>query len=167
MAGMEDIRGRSVLRSSSTMLRCRCVPSRQLLEFRSDSQQEVYVAIVLGTPALGIIKMSLLIQFYILFNMRRYIRVSVWVAGVGLGVFYTTVTLVAFALTSPRNGESLLETAATWRTRKFADFAIPIGTIGMATDWFLFFLPMPAVWSLHLSLSKKIGVTLVFATGLL
>jgi hypothetical protein len=116
---------------------------------------------------LGIIKMSLLIQFYILFNMRRYIRISVWIAGVGLGVFYTTVTLVAFALNTPWKGESLLETAATWRTLKFAEFAIPIGTIGMATDWFLFFLPMPAVWSLHLSLSKKIGVTLVFATGLL
>jgi hypothetical protein len=128
-------------------------------------QQQSYITVIVGTPALGLVKMSLLIQYYLLFNVRRYIRISVWIAGVMFGVFYVTVTIVAFVLNSPWGGESLLHTIVSWHYLKFAEFAIPTGVIGMVFDWFLFFLPMPAVWNLHLNMSRKIGIMLVFATG--
>ncbi|KAF2023420.1 hypothetical protein EK21DRAFT_94936 [Setomelanomma holmii] len=127
--------------------------------------QQSYVTVIVGTPALGLIKMSLLIQYYLLFNVRRYIRISVWIAGVIFSVYYVSVTITAFVLNSPWNGESLLHTIVSWHYLKFAEFAIPTGVIGMVFDWFLFFLPMPAVWSLHLNISRKIGILLIFATG--
>jgi hypothetical protein len=35
----------------------------------------------------------------------------------------------------------------------------------MTVDWLLFVLPIPAIYSLHLSPAKKFGVMLVFLTG--
>jgi hypothetical protein len=115
----------------------------------------------MGTPALGLIKMSLLIQYYLLFKVRRYVRICVWIGAV------VSVTITAFVLDSPWGGDSLLDTVVSWHYLKFADFAIPTGVIGMVFDWYLFFLPMPAVWALHLSTSRKVGISLVFATGLM
>ncbi|KAH5332002.1 hypothetical protein HBI12_053450 [Parastagonospora nodorum] len=133
----------------------------------SSALQQSYVTVIMATPALGLIKMSLLIQYYLLFNMRRYIRICVWVGAVVFGLFYISVTITAFVLNSPWDGDSLLETVVSWHYLKFADFAIPTGVIGMVFDWYLFFLPLPAVWALHLSTSRKIGISLVFATGLM
>jgi hypothetical protein len=121
----------------------------------------------MGTPALGLIKMSLLIQYYLLFKVRRYVRICVWIGAVVFGAFYVSVTITAFVLDSPWGGDSLLDTVVSWHYLKFADFAIPTGVIGMVFDWYLFFLPMPAVWALHLSTSRKVGISLVFATGLM
>jgi hypothetical protein len=117
------------------------------------------------SPALGLIKMSLLIQYYMLFNMRRYIRICVWTAAVVFGLFYVSLSITAFVLNSPWYGDSLLETIVSWHYLKFAEFAIPTGAIGVAFDWFLLILPMPAVWSLHLNFSRKIGIMVIFATG--
>ena len=75
------------------------------------------------------------------------------------------VTITAFVLDLPWPGETLLETVCSWHYLKFENFAIPTGVIGMAVDLYLFFLPIPAVWSLHMNLKKKIGILLVFATG--
>ena len=44
-------------------------------------------------------------------------------------------------------------------------FAIPLGVIGMLVDWYLFILPIPAVWTLMMSTSKKLGVISIFLTG--
>jgi hypothetical protein len=127
--------------------------------------QQSYVTVIVISPAVGLIKMSLLIQYYHLFNMRRYIRICVWIAAVVFGLFYVSLSITAFILNSPWHGESLIETVVSWHYLKFTGFAIPTGAIGMAFDWFLLILPMPAVWNLHLSLSRKLGLVIIFATG--
>jgi hypothetical protein len=132
---------------------------------QAHSPQQDYVTVIMVSPALGLIKMSLLIQYYTLFNMRRYIRVCVWVAAVIFGLFYVSLSITAFVLNSPWHGDSLLETIVSWHYLKFTEFAIPTGAIGVAFDWFLLILPMPAVWSLHLTLGKKVGIMVIFATG--
>ncbi|KAF2498145.1 hypothetical protein BU16DRAFT_558220 [Lophium mytilinum] len=81
------------------------------------------------------------------------------------GIFYVAVTITAFVLNSPWHGEALLDTILSWHYLKFAEFAIPTGVIGMVVDWYLLFLPMPALWILHMSFGRKIGVMLVFMTG--
>ena len=117
------------------------------------------------TPALALIKLSLLIQYYCLFKVRRYIRICVWIGATVSVIYYMAISISAFVLTSPWHGEPLAETIVSWHYLKFADFAIPTGVIGMVLDWYLFFLPIPAVWALHLGTGRKVGILLVFATG--
>lgn len=117
------------------------------------------------TPALGLIKTSLFIQYYQLFNVRRYVRLSVYIGATLSAVFYIVVTIVAFVLTSPWPGQSAIKNMLSWHYLKFAEFSVPTGVIGMLVDWILLILPIPAIWQLHLTMTKKIGVLLIFLTG--
>jgi hypothetical protein len=117
------------------------------------------------TPALGLIKLSLFIQYYLLFNVIRYVRISVYIGASLSATFYTAVTIVGFVLNSPWPGESILATILSWHYFKFAEFSIATGVIGMLVDLTLLILPMPAVWQLNLSITRKIGVMLIFMTG--
>jgi hypothetical protein len=117
------------------------------------------------TPALGLIKFSLFIQYYMLFSVKRWVRISVWVGGTISAIFYITVTVIGFVLNSPWRGEPLLEAILSWHYFKFAEFSIPTGVIGILVDWYLFILPIPAVLALHMSTAKKLGVLIIFMTG--
>lgn len=41
------------------------------------------------------------------------------------------------------------------------------GVINVVDDWVILTLPLVWTWSLQLRLKQKIGVTLIFATGIL
>ena len=129
------------------------------------TEQQDYVTTIMATPALGLIKSSLFIQYYLLFRPLRWIRVCVWI-GVTVSVtFYGAVSIVAFILNSPWPGESFLEDVLSWHYLKFANFSIPTGVIGMLVDWYLLILPIPAILTLQMSKAKKLGVLIIFMTG--
>ena len=117
------------------------------------------------TPALGLIKSSLFIQYYLLFRPLRWIRVCVWIGASTSCLFYTAVSITAFALESPWPGESLLDDILSWHYLKFSQFSVPTGVIGMLVDWYLLILPIPAVLALQMSMGRKLGVLVVFMTG--
>ena len=129
------------------------------------TEQRSYITTAIVTPALGFIKSSLFIQYYLLFRPLRWIRVSVWIGAAVAVTFYITVTVVGFVLLSAWPGESGLEAFLSWHYTKFAQFFIPTGVIGMLVDWYLLILPIPAVWALHMPTAKKLGVLIVFMTG--
>lgn len=128
-------------------------------------EQQDYIATIMATPALGLIKSSLFIQYYLLFRPLRWVRILVWIGATVSVVFYVTVSITAFVLNSPWPGESLLEGILSWHYLKFADFSVPTGVIGILVDWYLLVLPIPAVLTLQMSMAKKLGVLVVFMTG--
>ncbi|KAF1975825.1 hypothetical protein BU23DRAFT_579032 [Bimuria novae-zelandiae CBS 107.79] len=126
-----------------------------------------YVTTIMATPALGLIKISLFIQYYYLFGVMPYVRVTVFIAATLTAVFYVSMSITAFVLNGPWPGESLLDMILSWHYLKFAEFSIPLGVIGMLVDWTLLILPMPAVWGLAISRKRRLGVMLIFMTGTL
>lgn len=119
----------------------------------------------MATPALGLIKSSLFIQYYLLFRLLRWIRISVWIGVTISAAFYVPVTITAFVLTSPWPGESLLEDILSRHRYNFDNLSIPTGVIGMILDWYLLILPVPAVLAIQMSTTKKLGAMIVFMTG--
>jgi hypothetical protein len=95
------------------------------------------MTVIMSTPALGLIKMSLLIQYYLLFSVYRYIRIRVLVGAVVFGIFYVAVSITAFVLNSPWGSKSLLSTVVSWHYLKFANFTILIGVVGIVFDWYI------------------------------
>lgn len=128
-------------------------------------EQQDYITTVMATPALGLIKSSLFIQYYLVFRPLRWVRIFVWIGATVSVVFYVTVSITAFVLNSPWPGESFLEGILSWHFLKFADFSVPTGVIGILVDWYLLVLPIPAVLTLQMSVVKKLGVLTVFMTG--
>lgn len=128
-------------------------------------EQKDYITTIMVTPALGLIKCSLFIQYYRLFRPWRWVRISVWIGATISVVFYTAVTVTGFVLNSPWPGESFLEDIMSWHYLKFLQFSIPTGVIGMLIDWYLLILPIRAVLMLQMSPEKKFGVLILFMTG--
>lgn len=128
-------------------------------------EQQSYITTIMVTPALGLIKCSFFIQYYLLFRPLRWVRISVWIGATISAVFYVAVTVTAFVMESPWPGESSFEGILSWHYLKFAQFSIPTGVIGMLVDWYLLILPIPAVWTLKMSTSKKLGVLIIFMAG--
>lgn len=128
-------------------------------------EQQSYITPIMVTPALGFIKCSFFIQYYLLFRPLRWVRISVWIGATVSAVFYVVVSITAFVLDSPWPGESLLEVILSRRNLTFAKFSIPTGVIGMLVDWYLLILPIPAVWTLKMSTGRKLGVLIIFMTG--
>ena len=120
---------------------------------------------VVVTPTLGLIKCSILIQYYLLFRLLRWVRISVWIGASISVTFYVAVTIIAFALNTPWPGESFLEDVLSWHHHEFLQFSIPTGVIGMLVDLYLLILPIPVVLNMQMSTVKKLGVLIVFMTG--
>ena len=72
-------------------------------------EQQRYITTIMITPALGLIKCSFLIQYYLLFRPLKWVRISVWIGAIISIAFYVAVTITAFVLNSPWPGESLFE----------------------------------------------------------
>lgn len=127
--------------------------------------QVAWLSTIIALPASGFVKMSLFLQYYTLFKVKRYVRISVYIAGTLTGAFYSILTILFFGICSPRPGESMLELTLSHRYLQFANMSLAVGVISMILDWILLVLPITAVWKIQLSTARKIGVILVFATG--
>jgi hypothetical protein len=129
------------------------------------TQQQDYVTTITATPALGLIKCSLLIQYYTVFKPLRWLRICVWIGAIISVTFYVAVSITALVLESPWHGEGLIGDILSWHYLEFSKFSIPTGVIGMTLDLYLLILPMPAVLTLKMSLARKLGILIVFTTG--
>ena len=84
-----------------------------------------------------------------------------------LSLFYCG-TFIGYAILSiPKPGQSQLAAILSVDTAKDIPLGTTQGAVGVATDFFIFCLPIPVVWKLQLPLKKKIGVLAIFMTGLL
>lgn len=72
-----------------------------------------------------------------------------------------------FILASPRRHESWVETLVSSRSARQTRLAVPISSIGMVIDIFLLILPSVAVSNLQMDTMRKIGLMVVFGTGIM
>lgn len=76
------------------------------------------------------------------------------------------VTITLYILATPRPGESWTIAFLSEREQNVTKLAIPISSIGLVVDVLLLILPSVAVYKLQLHIIRKIGVMLIFSTGL-
>ena len=81
-------------------------------------------------------------------------------------VFYIGVTIEFFVLKTPRPGENWVASILSPREQMVSKLAIPVSSIGLTIDVSLLILPSVAVYNLQLHNTRKIGLMLIFSTGL-
>ena len=82
-------------------------------------------------------------------------------------LFYTTATLVLLIQCVRRPGQSWLATASSARCRSINVTDYIQGSFGVVSDIYIFILPLPVLWGLHMAPRKKLGVFATFLTGLM
>ncbi|KAH7122570.1 hypothetical protein B0J11DRAFT_405812, partial [Dendryphion nanum] len=112
----------------------------------------------IALPASGFVKLSLFLQYYTFFKVKRYIRTSIYITAALIATFYSILTILYFGICSPRRGETILELILSRRYLQIANMSLAVGVISMLLDWILLVLSISADW--------KIGVIIIFATVL-
>lgn len=105
-----------------------------------------------------------MLLYFRIFAVKQTLRYWIW-AGIGLQVVvYTATTACAIAL-------ELVCTAESARTNSFCvnqyKNVVFQAVFSFATDLYVLILPIKSVLNLQLSPRRKIGVILLFGTGLL
>ena len=96
----------------------------------------------------------------------RWLRLSVYIGATLSTAFYVGITIALYILTTPRPGESWLAAFQSERQQRVIKLSVPIASIGLVVDVLLLILPSVAVYKLQLHLRRKIGLMLIFGTGL-
>lgn len=78
------------------------------------------------------------------------------------------INVIVFpSLCAPRSGQTYLEAAGSARCQRSVKFGVFSASFNIFTDFYMLFLPIPAVLGLQMPTKKKVGVLAIFGTGLL
>jgi hypothetical protein len=97
----------------------------------------------------------------------RWLRLSIYVGAALATVMYWSVWIATVVLLTPKPGETWIEANHSAALPNGTKLAILIAWVGLAIDLFLLILPSIAVYQLQLSNTHKLGLILIFSTGLM
>ena len=120
------------------------------------------------SPTLLFAKLSFFILYFQLFRPMLWMRVCVYVGAAFLVAVHVGMFIAMVVLTTPSSGESWVDHIFSQREHNSQfELSVPFAAVGFVFDMYLLLLPLGAVWKLQLPNRRKIGVTLIFMTGLL
>ena len=119
-------------------------------------------------PVAFFAKLSIFLQYLRLFSPKKSFQYITYASIFVIFGFYTALTVVEGGQCIRRPGETWAENEVsprcTWASR--VSFWL-IGTFGVVSNVFIYLLPLPVIWTLQMPLRRKLGVSFIFATGLL
>ena len=113
------------------------------------------------------IKVTFFIMYLDIFRLMRWLRACTYIGGIVTVVFYTAMTVCMFVFATPGPSSSWLEWFESSRYNMLLWFLVPQSCIGLAIDIYILILPIIGVSKLQIPLRQKVGVNLVFMSGIL
>jgi hypothetical protein len=111
-------------------------------------------------------KMSLFILLLRIFGNLVWLRNLVYF-GIVWNVLYSVACFIAFwVLCAPPSGQSWTLYLNSPQCIRSVNLGFTQSSINILCDFYLFFIPIPAVLGLQVTTKKKLGIVLVFVTGL-
>lgn len=122
---------------------------------------------VANGPIIYLVKLSILLQFVRIFVPSKTGTAYYFIHSVNLLnlLFYTAFTFATIFNCIPRR--KLWEPSTPGHCLDIARLIISSALINVVSDLAMFMIPMFCISSLHMPLKRKIGVSIVFATGVL
>ena len=101
-----------------------------------------------------------------IFGVVRWLRIGSILGLVVTTMFYIGTFVSLIVLSTPAPGMTWLEQQSTSRAKHEIDYAVPQAAVGLVIDLYVLLLPIVVVSRLQLPLRRKIGVILIFMTGI-
>lgn len=120
---------------------------------------------VIYSPAIVMAKLSLLFLYLQIFGVDKRMRYAIYFGIVFVTVCYTAFFIAYCVLAIPRPGESLIGVMLSKDVASLLDLAIAQGAINIASDFYIFLLPIPGLMQLQMGRRKRIGIGAIFMTG--
>lgn len=110
-------------------------------------------------------KLALFILYYRIFALNRWTKIAIYFGIILTGLFYLASSIVLVVLCIPRRNESWTSMTNVTRCEQAEVMGDVQGIFGLASDLYIFILPLPVLFRLQMSLKKKLGITAIFLTG--
>ncbi|KAL8992215.1 MAG: hypothetical protein Q9169_007276 [Polycauliona sp. 2 TL-2023] len=133
--------------------------------FTDDVLRKFIVVDVIYSPAILMAKLSLLSLYLEIFRPNHKMRYAIYFGMVFVTLFYTATFIAFCVLAIPGPGETLIGTILSHDVASLIPISIGQGGVNVASDFYIFLLPIPGVLQLQMPTRKKIGVCAIFATG--
>ncbi len=118
-------------------------------------------------PTIFFAKLALFLLYFRIFSCDRGTKNAIYLGIFSNLLFYAAAVTVFGVFGVRRPGETWLSNAETARYQKAYLMAYVQGSFGVVSDIYIFVLPMPVLWNLHMTPRKKLGVGSVFFAGLM
>ncbi|KAL8654919.1 MAG: hypothetical protein Q9226_003243 [Calogaya cf. arnoldii] len=133
--------------------------------FTKDVLRKFIVVDVIYSPAILMAKLSLLSLYLQVFRPNPRLRYAIHFGMVFVTLFYTGTFIAFCVLAIPQPGESLIGKILSNDVASLIPISVAQGGVNVASDLYIFLLPIPGVMQLQMPTRKKIGVCAIFATG--
>ena len=97
----------------------------------------------------------------------RWLRISSYVNAIALCAFYGACTVAQMVFATPRPSETWVSHLVSSEEMKATRLSVPLSAVGLFFDIVILLLPIAGVMRLQLPTRRKIGIMLIFLTGLL
>lgn len=121
------------------------------------------VALVFYTTVIWLIKVSALLLYARLFKIERKMVIVLWMVGAVITIWWPITAIVPWTFCHPIRTD--VDPMAPGYCDKSTSWFTAQAFINAFLDLVVLLLPMPVVWSMSLSLHRRIVVTLVFLLG--
>ena len=101
------------------------------------------------------------------FGPKRWMRISANFGAILTTLFYVTMGLCAIIFTTPQKEESWEQHEGSHLARLNLKMVIPQSCVNLVLDLYILILPIVAVVKLQMAPRRKVGIILIFMTGLL
>ncbi|CAL8574676.1 hypothetical protein XPA_000631 [Xanthoria parietina] len=133
--------------------------------FTKDVLRKFIVVDVIYSPTILMAKLSLLSLYLDVFRPNQALRYAIYFGMVFVTLFYTGTFIAFCVLAIPRPGETLIGTILSNNVASLIPISVAQAAVNVASDFYIFLLPIPGVVQLQMPTRKKIGVCAIFATG--
>ena len=116
---------------------------------------------------MGFVKVTFFILYLHLFRPLRGFKVAIWIGGIFTALFYLATIIAAFVLSTPRPGESWPVHFQGPSQGRLVGLVLVTPVMGILIDLYILILPLMVVNGLQIQRKRKIGVSLMFLTGIL
>ena len=135
--------------------------------FHNSAQKLIIVYELVYGPTIFFAKLSLLLLYLRIFSPNQLTRYLIYF-GIAVNFLVYTATTVAFGyMCIPRPSQTWLEGSTTAMCKSSSIMNYIQGIFNVVSDFYILTLPIPVVWRLQMPQAKKVGVMVIFMTGLL
>lgn len=120
---------------------------------------------IIYSPSILMAKLSLLMLYLEVFRPNQKLRYAIYFGIVFMTLFYTGTFIAFCVLAIPRPGQSLISVILSNSIASLIPLSYAQGAVNVASDLYIFLLPIPGVLQLQLPTKKKIGICAIFGTG--
>ncbi|KAJ5938841.1 hypothetical protein N7466_001975 [Penicillium verhagenii] len=112
-------------------------------------------------------KSSFFLMYLEMFRTITWQRYAIYFGLFVNWAFYAAILVTILSYTTPAPGQTWAQEFSSLHYDRTLNWAIPISSGNLIIDLYILVLPMAPIWNLQMRIKKRLGVMVIFATGLL